>query len=133
MRLQLRSFIGILTIISLCCGSKVEINEIVGSYIMQYPYGTEELLIEKRGYYMQTFRVKGENNVWTNKGKWEYDEKGSRIILLDAILIDDNFGKMRPQFWNEAKIDWMLGVKKASGTVYLRFNPDFDYTFKKVD
>jgi hypothetical protein len=114
------------------CYSKVTLDDVLGNYKIRYPYGTEELLLANDGTYIQTILIDGETTSKTNKGKWEFWEKESEVVLNEAMIVDDGFGKIKPHYWENIPIAWNLNARKSFGKVSLLINPDQGFAFKKL-
>ena len=124
----------ILTLIFLIsgCSVKVHIDEMWGRYKLKYPYGSEELLLNKDGTYVQTVFINGEATPKVNTGKWEFDENHSRVILVNAMIVDDYFGHLRPSYWEIKPGLSIFRVKKSFGRIKLIINPDQGFFFEKI-
>jgi hypothetical protein len=114
------------------CYSNVNFDEVVGNYKLRYPYGTEELQLNKDGTYVQTILIDSEKTPKTNKGSWEFDKEESEVVLNDALVVDDGFGKLKPRYWEIESGWWALGARKSFGKVSLAVNPDLGFAFKKT-
>jgi len=115
------------------CYSKVNFDEVVGNYKLRYPYATEELQLNKDGTYIQTVLIDGETTPKTNKGNWEFDKKESEVVLNDALIVDDGFGKLNPHYSKIESGWWVLGARKSFGKISLGVNPDLGFAFKKAN
>jgi len=128
-----------LSVSALCfgCSSDVTPSEVLGTYIVRYPYGTEELRLARDGIYEQSFLMDGDTTAKTNRGRWELEKKKPGILsypevwLYDAMLVDDNFGKPRPLYWKVEPGRSGLVVEKWFGKVSLVLNEDQGFVFRK--
>jgi hypothetical protein len=108
-------------------------SELVGTYKIRYPYGSEELRLHDDGTYFQVVRVDRGGLSAANGGKWEYREKDGDVSLMAALLVDDNFGKVSSTWMTPKSGIWSLEAEKwPTGRITLYYSPDFDYRFKKV-
>jgi hypothetical protein len=114
------------------CSSKVGFDEVVGSYKLRYPYGTEELQLNGDGTYIQIVLIDGETTPKANKGRWEFWDKESEVVLNDAMIVDDGFGKIKVRYWESEPIAWNLHARKSFGKISLDVNPDQGFAFKKT-
>ena len=114
------------------CSPKVTFDEVVGVYKVRYPYGTEELQLAKDGTYVQSVLIDGETTAKTNKGRWEFWEKESEVVLIDAMIVDDFFGHLKPSYWKIEPGLSIFSAKKSFGKVSLLINPDQGFAFKKI-
>jgi len=67
-----------------------------------------------------------------NHGKWEFDKSESNVILIDAMLVDDFFGHLKPEYWKIEPGLAVFCVKKSFGNVSLVANPVQGFVFKKM-
>jgi len=114
------------------CSPRVTFDEVVGVYKVRYPYGTEELQLAKNGTYVQSVLIDGETTPKTNKGRWEFDKEESKVILIDAMIVDNFFGHLKPSYWKIEVGLSIFPVKKSFGKVSLLINPDQGFAFKKI-
>lgn len=121
-----------ISVLFLGCYSKVSFDEVIGSYTVRYPYGIEELQLNKDSTYIQTVLIDGETTPKTNKGIWKFREKESEVVLNKAMIVDDGFGKLNLRYGEIAPGHWVLGARKSFGRISLRFNPDWDFAFRKI-
>lgn len=133
MRLQIIISIALSFVVLIFgCSTKVSLDEVVGIYAVRYPYGNESLQLYNDGTYTQVIRIDGESNAKESKGRWEFDKDESKVILSDAIIVDDGFGKLKPNYRKLEPGLWILSAKKSFGKISLSFNPDQGFFFKKT-
>lgn len=119
-------------VLFLGCSSKVNFDEVIGNYKLRYPYGTEELQLNRDGTYIQIVLIDGETTPKINKGRWEFDTEESKVILYDAMIVDDFFGHLGRDYWQIEAGLWDLSARKSFGKVSLGVNPDQGFAFKKT-
>ena len=108
------------------CSTHVPIEKVYGSYVASFPYGTEILMLNRDGSFVQTVKVNREKPV-VARGRWEFDQDGddSRLTLHGAMVVDDGFGGLRNDWQRpvsalvapSVEIDWFR-VVIASGEVH---------------
>ncbi len=109
------------------CGRNLTRAQLVGTYRAEYSYGTETLILKPDRTYEQLFKYNKGKSL-KNAGKWEYSRQEYRLILTDALIVDD-FDKPAVRL---ERMDWILGVHRSlSGRISLTFNPDLDIVFLK--
>jgi hypothetical protein len=68
-------------------------HELVGSYEIDYPFGSDILILREDDTYEQRFTDKS-GKISTNKGKWTLiPERDNQVQLENAVLVCDPFGK----------------------------------------
>jgi hypothetical protein len=114
------------------CSKPTSISEVSGRYICKYPYGIEILILRKDGEYTQLIDLDSQTTPLIHEGKWSYLPSENTINLNDAIILDDNFGKLRSDYKTPTNGIWALTVKTIFGKVSLEWNPDIDYVFRSI-
>jgi hypothetical protein len=114
------------------CEHRVNRDELYGTYQVQYPYGTEQLVITADGTYEQFFSAAGQPLGLINKGRWDFPGQGEATLnLSDPVIVDDGFGK-RSQMKRVAGY-WPLRVLKGlRGDIRMSINEDQGFVFKKL-
>lgn len=107
-------------------------DDVVGQYVVVYPFGTESLTIKKDGSYLQAISTKKRSISVTHSGKWTFDSSSKVLRLYNPVLADDNFGKLRDQFELPVDGSWNLSLSKHWGKVILSWNPDQECEFQKT-
>jgi hypothetical protein len=113
------------------CASSIGPEEVVGTYIAEYSYGQEELRLNEDHSYVQRITVKGAPGETTHSGHWTYDSGVGRLSLQDALLLDNNFGKLNPNYKKPSDGIWVLSVRKSLSRVTLNWNDDLGVRFEK--
>jgi hypothetical protein len=75
----------------------VPADRLYGTYVASYPFGTDTITLSRDGTFIQQIAVRQEQTV-TVHGKWDFDRKESRVGFDDALVIDDGFGHLRPDW-----------------------------------
>lgn len=122
------SLLFLLTVCS--CSSGVVYEDLVGVYKVQYPYGTEELVLNRDGTYKQTILLTNKDEV-SHTGQWKFLEKESKVVLKDPLIVDDNFGRPNPNFMKVQEGLWILRIEKRFRAVSLHWNDDQGFVFEK--
>jgi hypothetical protein len=90
MRARLFSLFIILTLMMLAgCSWNVPAEEVYGTYVASYPYGTETVTLNRDGTFVQSIAIKQETTV-TVQGTWEF-ESGTgetRVTFHGARVVD---------------------------------------------
>jgi hypothetical protein len=130
---------GILFVIAITgfvgCSKSIGREELSGTYLLAYDYGTERLSIHPDGSYTQEFAEPGGQFRTINTGRWELGRgdswDGDVIKLFDPIVVDDGFGH-RSDFARFAG-QWNMRVRKSwRGRLRFLVNDDLGYAFEPV-
>jgi hypothetical protein len=123
----------VVSVAVLLCGCSVQtVDEVIGRYKLRYSYGTEELQLDKDGTYIQSIFIDGETTAKVNKGRWEFHKKESEVVLIDAMIVDDFFGRLKPEYWKIEPGLSIFHISKAFGKVSISVNRDQGYSFEKI-
>jgi len=116
-----------------CCTGPRDVSELYGTYVAEYPFGSEKLTLFANGEYLQEITLKDHPKLTTARGRWSYDKTNGYIRLENALVVADGFGKLRQDydvpplgdtflpvnrlFWGKLRICGGEGVdyKKLSG------------------
>ncbi|WP_243438348.1 hypothetical protein [Fundidesulfovibrio soli] len=93
--------IALATVMLVGCSNNVPVDKIYGTYKTSYPFGTETIILQPSGEFIQTVAVNGQKEV-TVSGTWKYDPNGSRVNFEGLLILLDGFGQLR-NGWNEVK------------------------------
>lgn len=113
-------------------GCSIADTDLVGRYVCVYPYGSEMLVLRADGSYTQLIDVDAPDGSVVHNGKWERNAELKEVRLIDAVIVDNSFGALRPDFRKPTSGIWVLKVKKRIGTVSLYWHPDYDYEFRRL-
>ena len=115
------------------CQGAFDSNTLIGIYLAEYPYGTEQLVLNSDGTYQQLFAPTGQSLQVINIGRWEVRElEGRKLVLRDAVFVDNGFGE--PAKTKTAPRDWLLQMKKSPwGPLRLPVNEDLGIQFSKIN
>jgi len=73
---------------------RVPVDQVYGTYIASYPFGTDTLTLNRGGTFAQTVEITGQQPA-TVHGRWEFDSEESRANLYGAMIIADGFDHLR--------------------------------------
>jgi hypothetical protein len=84
----------VLSLMMNACSMAVPQEEVYGTYVASYPFGTDTLVLNRNGTFEQLVALKNEQPV-TVRGSWDFDPEESRIRMYDSLVVADGFGKLR--------------------------------------
>ena len=90
---------------------RVKTEDLQGTYTASYAFGSSSLTLSLDGSFLQRVSV-GEKTM-TRSGHWSFDTQRRRVVLDDALVPDDEFGKPRPNFELRASMTVDLPVERG--------------------
>ena len=125
-----RLVICLLPIIS-GCATSVPREDVPGSYVASYPFGSDELVLNADGTFIQKVSITGEQPM-TTRGSWRFDAGDSELSLFGSFVVDDGFGKLRPD-WRHITRDAveLLPVERIWFKVNVGSGGEFPYVKRK--
>ena len=93
--------VALATVMLVGCSNTVPIDKVYGTYKTAYPFGTETIVLQSSGDFIQTVAINGQQEV-TVSGKWNYDSNTSRVNFEGLMIVLDGFGQLR-NGWSEVK------------------------------
>ncbi|MBX3235017.1 MAG: hypothetical protein KF814_02595 [Nitrospiraceae bacterium] len=107
-------------------------EEIPGTYVAEYEFGTDSLVLKSDGTYAQEIKVKGRAEPLRVTGTWKYDQSESRITFSDVYLIPNPYSDE----WDETTATnrgfASYAVERYFFSRKLRFGPDEGHPFNKA-
>ncbi|HSE58536.1 MAG TPA: hypothetical protein VLA99_07525 [Nitrospiraceae bacterium] len=107
-------------------------QEIPGTYVAEYEFGTDTLILKSDGTYTQEIKVKRRSEPLRVTGIWKYDQSTNRVNLSDVYLMPNPYSDN----WDEATATNRgaanLPVERYFFSRKLRFGPDEGHPFNKV-
>jgi hypothetical protein len=88
------------------CSLSVPVDEVYGTYIASYPFGTETLTLNRDGTFVQKVVVEHQGFAGA-QGKWEFDASESLVTFYGALVVDDGRDHVRP--------DWRVPPSGVAG------------------
>lgn len=76
------------------CSAKVPIDEVFGTYVASYPFGTETLILNRDMTLVQRVQINGDPQAVVIKGSWSFDPSTSYVEFHDHLEVTDKFGKL---------------------------------------
>ena len=109
------------------CDGPVSEASLVGRYLCKYPYGIELLVLRPEGQYTQIIDVDAVDGTVVHHSVWRYNFESRQLVLVDALLIDDFFGSLNPDFATPAPGLSLIFVENTFGGPELHLNPDLPH------
>jgi hypothetical protein len=114
------------------CSNAVSSDDLPGSYVAEYPFGTERVTLSADGSYTQEIAVKDVKSV-VNSGRWKYVKESHEVDLAKCLVASDGFGALRKDYAIPLDGGCSLPVEREyflAGD--LRLGPDEGFPLRKV-
>jgi hypothetical protein len=92
----------VILVLILGCSTSVRQDKIFGTYLASYPFGTERIVLNIDGTFIQRVVVNNEEPVVVT-GHWKFNPSQSRVNLYDSMVVVDGFGNLRAD-WRSPQI-----------------------------
>ncbi len=76
------------------CSRGVKRDDVYGTYMASYPFGTETITLKRDGSFVQRVTIENQQPA-TVQGTWQFDQKESRLTLSGSMVIVDGFDRLR--------------------------------------
>jgi hypothetical protein len=106
-------------------------KDLIGTYVANYKFGDEQLILGTDGTYEQKFTPKDTAlKSAVNSGTWDMD--GDRLRLRDPLVVHDFYGDLSPEY-GEKKVGSvsLLQVSSSLGRVTIRASVNADVDYRK--
>jgi hypothetical protein len=77
---------------------EIDVAELYGTYVAEYPFGTEKIVLQKNGRYSQEVLIKADGKITVQTERWEYDREANRVYLRRCLLVADGLGGLRKDY-----------------------------------
>ena len=114
------------SVITLGCSLRVPPDEMYGTYVASYPFGTDTITLNRDGTFVQRVAINQEQPVIV-RGTWDFDAKVHRISLYGAIVVVDGFGDLRKDWRTVTTGIVSPDVDKRWFKVVMTLNPEYPY------
>lgn len=115
------------------CGRTVSRSDLLGTYVANYAFATETLLVHDQGHFTQTIKVHSDGRVAVTNGTWRFDPKERDVIFSEQFMVvADGFGEMVTNFdhpTREAIV--ILPVRRYFGKIQIGAHPGVPYKRQK--
>ena len=98
MREILYSLCVSLSLVCSACMMEIDITEVYGTYVAEYPFGTEKIVLQENGRYSQEVIIKADGKITVQTEQWEYDRQTNRVYLRRCLLVTDGLGALRKDY-----------------------------------
>jgi hypothetical protein len=94
------------------CRYPQEATELYGTYVADYRFGKEQLILKPSGEYQQEVRIVNKPSL-TAAGRWSYDAATGYITMKNALVIADGFGNLKPDYDKLPVGDTVLPARRS--------------------
>lgn len=118
------------------CGLRAREEQIPGTYVLHYPFGTETLIIAADHTFAQEVVVPGDNQTLRIRGNWSFQAETVRLVLDHAFVLGGIGGKLSPVYYEPTKtgLTLVVGKKIITREISLMYGADWSdgWNYKKV-
>jgi hypothetical protein len=92
---NLMSYIGVFatSLLIFGCSFKVPVDEVYGTYVATYPFGTDTLTLDRNGSFSQRAEIRNEE-ARTVVGQWTFNPSLSNATFHGLLIVDDGNGNL---------------------------------------
>ena len=108
------------------CSAKMSIDDVFGTYIASYPFGTETLTFNHDMTFVQHVQITGDPKAANMKGTWSFDSNTSYVELHDYLQAADGFGKLRPD-WRKVSAMAYEPVERQFFKIIINSGAEYPY------
>jgi hypothetical protein len=76
------------------CSMRVPAETVCGTYVASYPFGTETIILNPDGTFVQRVAI-GQEQPLTVRGTWDFDPRRSRADFYGSVVVADGFDQLR--------------------------------------
>ncbi len=106
----------LLTMVALLNGcNNLKEEDLYGTYVAKYPFGTEILTLKARGEYTQEADIIVDAKIITHKGHWRFNAPTQNVLLEGSLVVQDGYGHLDRDY----RIPW----RGVSAEPVFRFFP----------
>lgn len=106
-------------------------DELLGTYVAEYEFGTDKLELRSDGTYTQEITLKEGEKVIRGDGKWSYDRSRHYIDFEDLYVLSDGYGKKSDAYENLPRGPASYPVARYFWSRRLRLGPDEGTPYNK--
>ena len=99
-------------------------DELIGTYVAEYTFGTDKLELKSDGTYAQEITLKEERKVLRGDGRWTYDQTRNYIDFEDLYVLSDGYGNKAPDYKNHPRGLASYPPERYFWSRRLRLGPD---------
>ena len=130
-RLQMALALLILAILNTGCLYPNDRDELIGTYVAEYTFGTDTLELKSDGTYTQEITLKEERKVLRGDGRWTYDQTSHYIRFEDLYVLSDGYGNKHDDYKNHPRGLASLPPERYFWSRRLRLGPDEGAPYNK--
>ena len=120
-------------LLSACVRLNVDLSELYGTYLAEYSFGTEKIMLRENGDYVQEVTIISLNKTITHSGEWSYDPDTERVNLKRCLSVNDGFGRLRDRYSTPLEGGCSLPVERRFFLFgQLRLGPDEGNPYYKL-
>lgn len=76
----------------------IDQDDLHGTYVAEYAFGSEKLALSEDGTYFQEVTVNRDGRTITQQGRWRYNASDRYIELENGLVLQDGFGSLNANY-----------------------------------
>ncbi len=117
---------------SIGCSGPKRVEELYGTYVAEYPFMTDTLVLKADGTYVQRVLVRTEPRELSSHGHWTYVPAANRVELDNVLVVTDEFGNLRQGLARPQTGVASFPVERGLLSRRLRLGPDEGTPYRKL-
>lgn len=130
-RLRIALALLALALLNAGCLYPTDRDELLGTYIAEYEFGTDTLELKSDGTYTQEITLKEGGKVIRGDGRWTYDQTRYYIDFEDLYVLSDGYGNKSDDYKNLPRGLASLPPERYFWSRRLRLGPDEGTPYNK--
>jgi len=111
------------------CAS-IDESELYGHYIIEFPFGSEELILYENGTYKQIIKIKNKkDSIFEYTNTWKYDNEYDNIALNEGLLLTKGFCEFNDEYKIPFKGRVLCGIIKYTPFESIRLSAGCETVF----
>ncbi len=100
------------------CGGSIKISDLAGTYIADFGFATDMLIINPDNRYTQTIKIKENDKTAIVNGTWRFDEKNGALHFSAFMVVINGFSQMVTNFDDLKNVKpQIIGLRRRFGKI----------------
>lgn len=87
-----------MTLLLLSACTPVKEQDLYGTYLAKYLFGSEKLTLNANGTYKQEVTIKGEPKILEHEGRWRFAAEDNYVELENGLAVQNGFGELSKDY-----------------------------------
>lgn len=76
----------------------VKEQDLYGTYLAKYPFGSEKLTLNSNGIYKQEVTITGNSETLEHEGRWRFAAEDNYVELENGLAVQNAFGELSKDY-----------------------------------